>query len=238
MTIAMIERMPGWLPPLLLLLAAACGKEQSNQAENSAAFDTVKLPLYSGYTAVSVTHSVKDFSAWLEVYSNVSTPESRISVYASPDDPNLVTVFELTKSHKDAKNAFDSERLKKIMRDAGVTSDPIYHYFDVKYRATTRTEKVYRLGVTHAVSNYETWRKAFDEDEPIHREAGLELRAISTNAGDPGMVNVLFATNDIDQAKNLINSEELRKKMSAAGVRSEPAFTVLKVPDLKGPASQ
>jgi hypothetical protein len=223
----------GWLPPLLFLVALACGSERAKQAENSAAFDTVKLPAYSGYTAVSVTHSVKDFNAWLKVYSNVSAPESRISVYASPDDPNLVTVFELTKSHKDAKNAFDSERLKKAMFDAGVTSVPIYHYFDVKYRATSKTEKVYRLGVTHAVADYETWRKAFDEDEPIHREAGLELRAISTNADNPGMVNVLFATNDIDKAKDLINSGELRNKMSAAGVRSEPEFTVLKVPDLK-----
>jgi hypothetical protein len=223
----------GWLPPVLLLLMAACGGKQSNQAENSAAFDSVKLPAYSGYTAVSVTHSVRDFNAWLKVYSNVSAPESRISVYASPDDPNLVTVFELTRSHKDAKNVFDSDRLRNAMRDAGVTSVPIYRYFDVKYRATGKTEKIYRLGVTHAVSNYETWRKAFDEDEPIHREAGLELRAISTNAEDPGIVNVLFATNDIDKAKDLINSDELKKKMSAAGVRSEPEFTVLKVPDLK-----
>ena len=219
---------------ILLIFTAGCGGKNSNQqAENSAAFDSVKLPSYSGYTAVSVTHSVKDFGSWLKVYTSISDPESRISVYASPDDPNLITVFELTKSHKDARHSFDSERLKKALRDAGVTSPPVYRYFDIKYRASSKTDKVYRLGVTHAVVDYDRWKKAFDEDEPLRTEAGLELRAISTNAEEPSIVNVLFATNDIDKAKDLINSDELKRKMSEAGVRSEPEFTVLKVTDQK-----
>ncbi len=218
----------------LLILAAGCGgKNSTKQAENSAAFDSVKLPTYSGYTAVAITHSVKDFGSWLEMYLKFSDPESRISVYASPDDPNLITVFEFTKSHKDAKNSFDSEEFKKAMGEAGVTSEPAYRYFDIKYRASSKTDKVYRLGVTHTIEDYSKWKKAFDEDEPLRIEAGLELRAISTNADDPAIVNVMFATNDIDKAKNLINSDELKKKMSAAGVRSEPEFTVLTVTDLK-----
>lgn len=218
----------------LLILAAGCGgKNSTKQAENSAAFDSVKLPSYSGYTAVAVTHSVRDYGSWLKVYSEVSDPESRISVFASPDDPNLITVFELTKSHNDAKNSFASTELKKAMHDAGVTSEPVYRYYDIKYRANRKTEKLYRLAVSHVVSDYNKWKKAFDEDEPLRTEAGLELRAISTNADDPTIVNVMFATDDIDKAKNLINSEELKKKMSEAGVRSEPEFTVLKVTELK-----
>ena len=218
----------------LLILAAGCGgKNSTKQAENSAAFDSVKLPAYSGYTAVGVTHSVKDFGAWLKVYSEVSDPESRISVFASPDDPNLITVFELTKSHKDARTSFASDQLKQLMHDEGVTSEPLYRYYDIKYRANRKTDKIYRLAISHTVVDYNNWKKVFDEDEPLRTEAGLELRAISTNADDPTIVNVMFATNDIDKAKNLINSDELKKKMSAAGVRSEPEFTVLKVTELK-----
>lgn len=218
----------------LLILAGGCGgKNSTNQAENSAAFDSVKLPTYSGYTAVGVTHSVKDFGSWIKVYSEVSDPESRISVFASPDDPNLITVFELTKSHKDAQTSFASDQLKQAMHDAGVTSEPVYRYYDIKYRANRKTDKFYRLAVSHSVADYDNWKKAFDEDEPLRTEAGLELRAISTNADDPAIVNVMFATNDIDKAKNLINSDELKKKMSAAGVHSEPEFIVLKVTDPK-----
>lgn len=216
----------------LLILVVGCGGKNTNQqTENSAAFDSIKAPVYSGYTAVQVTHAVKDYRSWLKVYVDVSDPNSRISIYASPDDPNLITVFELTKSHKEARNSFASSDLRTAMQKAGVTSEPVYRYFDVKYRASSATDKIYRLGVTHAVNNYEKWKKIFDEDEPIRAEAGLELRAISTNADDPGVVNVMFATNDFEKAKNLINSDELKKRMSEAGVQSEPEFTVLKVPN-------
>ncbi len=217
--------------PLLVLVAGCGGGKTSSGEENSSAFDSVKLPAYSGYTAVAVTHSIKNYDSWLKVYTDVSDPSSRLSIYASPDDPNLITVFELTKSHKDARNSFASEKIKNAMQDEGVISEPVYHYYDIKYRSSGPTEKLYRLGVSHAIENYERWKKIFDEDEPIRAEAGLELRAISTNADDPNMVNIMFATNDIDKAKEVINSEELKKRMTEAGVRSEPEFTVLKVPN-------
>ncbi len=215
---------------LLLLLAGCSGENKSQQSENSAAFDSVKVPLYSGNTAVAVTHTVKNYNEWLKVYTDVSDPDSRLSIFASPDDPNLITVFELTKSHDDARNAFGSDLLKKEMDEAGVTSIPIFHYYDVKFRASGKTDKIYRLGVSHSVENYNKWKKIFDEDEPIREEAGLELRAISTNAEDPSVVNIMFATNDVDKAKSLINSIDLKKRMSESGVRSEPVLTVLKVP--------
>lgn len=216
---------------VLILVAGCGGGKTSSQAENSAAFDSVKTPPYSGYTAVAVTHSVKDYHSWLKVYTDVSDPDSRLSVYASPDDPNLITVFELTKSHNDAKNSFSSDNIKKAMLEEGVTSEPVYNYYDIKFRASGKTNKIYRLGVTHAIANYEKWKREFDLDEPVRAEAGLELRAISTNADDPLLVNVMFATDNIDKAKTLINSDELRKRMTEGGVRSEPVFTVLKVPD-------
>jgi hypothetical protein len=217
---------------LVFIFLAGCGsKPSSHNEDNSAAFDSIKAPVYSGYTAVAVTQTVKDFHQWLKVYNTDSDPQSRLSVYASPDDPNLITVFELTKSHNDAKNSFSSDMLKKEMAAAGVTSMPVYQFFDIKYRSSNQTGKAYRLGVSHKVINYDSWKKIFDEDEQIRADAGLELRAISTNADDPLMVNVMFATDDIAKAKDLINSDDLKKRMHKAGVRSEPVLTVLKVPE-------
>ncbi len=216
-------------PASLLLIFTGCSKPTSRQAENSLAFDSVKAPAYSGSTVVGVTHSVKNYEEWLKVYNEDSDPDSRISIYRSPDDPNLITVFELTKSHADARNLYASARLKQVMMERGVTSEPVYAYYDMKYRASDKTDKLYRLGVTHKVADYERWKQEFDKEEPIRAEAGLELRAISTNADDPSIVNVMFATDDIDKAKNLINSDELKKRMDEAGVESKPSFTVFKV---------
>lgn len=222
---------PGSL--LALILVSACGGQRTSSGENSAAFDTVKLTPYTGYTAVAVTHEVKDYTTWLKAYNDLSSPESRLSIYASPEDSNLITIFELTKSHVDAKNAFASPAFRETLLAEGVTSEPTFAYFDVKFRVTTATNKIYRLGVSHAVIDYDRWKKIFDEDEHIRSKADLELRAISTNADNPRMVNIMFATDDIEKAKQVINSDELRKRMTEAGVSSEPVFTVLRVPDEK-----
>ncbi len=182
-------------------------------------------------TAIGVTHEVKNYDDWLRVYTDRSDPESRLSIFASPDDPNLVTVFELTKSHQAARNAFSSPQLKEAMTEAGVISEPVYHYYDIKFRVIESTAKKYRLGVSHEISDYAAWKKIFDEDEPIRTKANLELRAISLDADNPHMVNIMFATDDIDKAKEVINSDELKKRMTVAGVRSEPVFSVFKVPE-------
>jgi hypothetical protein len=211
---------------LQLLILGCGGGKKTDQSANSAAFDSVKVPFYSGNTAVAVTHEVKNFDDWYKVYTDESDPQARLSIFASPEDPNLITVFQLTRSHEEAKNAFASVELKKSMVEAGVSSEPIYHYFDVKYRVTETTGKRYRLGVTHEVEDYERWKKIFDEDEGIRAKANLELRAISLDADNAHMVNIMFATENIEEAKSLINSDELRKRMQLAGVRSEPVFTV------------
>jgi hypothetical protein len=221
-----------WCSCLCGLVLFSCGGEKTaTEGENSAAFDSVKAPMYSGNTAVGVTHEVKDYGEWLKVYNNVSDPASRISVYASPDDPNLITVFALTKTHEDAKNAFSSPEFKTVLATSGVTSEPIFNYYDIKYQSSEKTDKRYRLGVSHPVKDYAQWKRIFDEDEKIRTDAGLELRAISTSADDPSMVHIMFATNDVDRAKDLIRSEDLKKRMADGGVIGEPTLTVFKTPE-------
>lgn len=111
---------------------------------------------------------------------------------------------------------------------AGVSSTPVVRFYDIKYFATGKTDKMYCIILSHAVADYAIWKKFFDEDEPIHNEAGLDLLSISTNAEDPNIVNVMFATNDVKKAKDLINSSDLKKRMTESGVQSEPILTVLK----------
>lgn len=221
--------------PSLVIAASAlafwsCGGSSTDSSSKEAAFDSARLNPYSGNTAVAMTHEVKDFEAYVTAYKNLSDPESRISIFSSPEDPNLITVFELTKGHEEARTAFHSSEFREHLEAEGVTTEPQIAFFDIKFRVTTPTEKEYRLGVTHEVGDYEHWKKIFDEDEPIRAKANLELRAISTNADNPSVVNILFATDDIQKAKDVINSDELRQRMTEAGVRTEPVFAVFRVP--------
>ncbi len=221
--------------PSFVILASAmmfwsCGGASSDSNSKEAAFDSARVNPYSGNTAVAMTHEVRDFEEYIKAYRDLSDPDSRISIFSSPEDPNLITVFELTKGHEEARSILHSSAFREHLEAEGVTTEPQVAFFDVKFRVTTPTEKKYRLGVTHEVSDYEHWKKVFDEDEPIRAKANLELRAISTNADNPSVVNILFATDDIQRAKEVINSDELRRRMSEAGVRSEPVFAVFRVP--------
>lgn len=218
---------------LCLVIALGCGGKKTTEIDNSQAFDSVKLSPFSGQTAVGVTHRVKDYAQWLAAYEQNSNPEARISVYSSPDDANLVTVFQLTTSHEAARKDFGSDELKSAMSTAGVTSEPVVAYYDIKFRSETPSEKIYRIKVMHTVTNYDQWKKIFDEDEKVRTEAGLELRAISTSAEDPSIVHIMFATDNVDKAKDLINSDDLKKRMTEAGVESQPELTVYKVPGKK-----
>jgi len=223
--------LPLCLFPVILLVVSSCSTKSSDQKANEVAFDSVKLTPYSGNTAVALTHEVRDFRAWLVAYNNLSDPESRISIFSNPDNPNLITVFELTKGHLEARTALSTVEFRQTLEAEGVTTEPKISLFDIKFRATTPTEKSFRLGVSHEVADYELWKKIFDQDEPIRSKANLELRAISTNADNSLLVNIFFATDDIEKAKDVINSEELRKRMKEAGVISDPIFAVFRVPD-------
>src|SRR5712671_5127325 len=126
---------------LLLILVSGCGTKSSNESGTS----------YSGKTAMRITHSVKDYAVWLKVYMEISDPASWVSTYVSPDDANLVTVYELTENHVEARKRFNSEGMRNLMKRAGVSSEPSITYFDIKYRNLSESNKMYRVEITHDV---------------------------------------------------------------------------------------
>lgn len=218
----------------LTFLSSSCGPSSGDQREKGEAFDSLELTPYSGSTAVGITYEVRDYETWLRAYKAHSDPESRISIFSGAEDPNIITVLELTRSHEEARAAFASPEFRETLEAEGVISEPVIGYFEIKVRVTTVTDKKFRLGVSYEVENYEQWKKIFDEDESIREKSNLELRAISINADNPSSVYLLFATDDIVRAKEVFNSDELRKRMTEAGVLTEPVFAVLNAPE-EGP---
>ena len=204
----------------ILVLLAGCRANTS--PENG--------PSYSGTTAVSVTIFVNNFEDWLKAYKEYSDSDARINLYVSPDDPNLVTYYELTKSHADAKEFFSSGVMKRNMKRAGVMDEPTITYFDLKYRNQLKSDKKYRVLVTHDVADYDAWKKVFDAGEQRRTENGFELRGIYVDSENPNMVGVFLATNDPEKTKVMIESESFKKILKEADVASKPTLTILKVP--------
>jgi len=207
-----------------------CGGKASEEATNEDEMSEESTPTYSHETVVGIQHEVEDFDKWLAVYNEKSGEAGRISVYRMNDNPNVVVLFRWTMSHEEAKANLESAETKATMAEAGVIGEPTFTYYDMKYANDQPSTKMYRIGLSHEVKDYDAWKPLFDEDAPRREEAGMELRAISTDADNPNMVNIMFATDDISAVEEMMSSEDLKAKMEAAGVISEPTVMILKVP--------
>ncbi len=221
-----------FIPAFAFGMLVSCGgggkeyadeNEESDEATEEMAAE--EAPVYSGETAVGVVHSVADFGVWKEAYEKVSNPDGRIAIYENVDNPGEIVVFELTTSHADSKAMFSSSEMKEDMENAGVTSEPVITYYDMKYMNSEDTDARYRVAIQHEVSDYAAWRTIFDDDESRRTEAGLELRGLATDPDNANLVFMVFSTDDLEGVKSMLNDPDLKAKMEEAGVISEAIVT-------------
>jgi quinol monooxygenase YgiN len=84
---------------------------------------------------VRVGHKVKDFDAWLKVYDTEGTATRLANglidraISRNIDDPNLVYVTFAVSDMAKAKARLKDPALKKIMKDAGVISEPVIDFY-------------------------------------------------------------------------------------------------------------
>ena len=79
------------------------------------------------------------------------------------------------------------------------------------------------FGIFHEVKDYSSWKTVFDEDLPRREEAHFEFLDILESVDNENYLAVFFRTPDHKSAKTFI-SDDLRQKMSEAGVVSVPSF--------------
>ena len=76
-----------------------------------------------------VRHKVENFGAWKKAYDAFDKERKTMGVtvhgiYQSEDNPNDVTVFHRFDNMDAAKNFAKSDRLKEVMKGAGVVGSP------------------------------------------------------------------------------------------------------------------
>ncbi len=84
-----------------------------------------------------------------------------------------------------------------------------------------RAEDV-RMFVRHEVSDYATWRKAFDAFAPTQTKLGVTSKAVYQSVDDPNDVTVVHDFQTLEKAKAFAASPELKAAMDKAGVKSAP----------------
>jgi ABC-type sugar transport system substrate-binding protein len=79
-----------------------------------------------------------------------------------------------------------------------------------------------RLYVRHEVSNYATWRKAYDGFDATRRKMGVTAQAVYQSLDDPNDITITHDFASAAKAKAFAVSVELKAAMEKAGVKGAP----------------
>jgi hypothetical protein len=82
------------------------------------------------------------------------------------------------------------------------------------------------LFVRHTVSDYKTWRKAYDAFGPVQKANGVKAEVVYQAAGDPNDVTVTHEFGSAREAEAFAANAELKKAMQGAGVVGAPTIRI------------
>ena len=76
--------------------------------------------------------------------------------------------------------------------------------------------------VRHKVEDYEKWRPVYDEHGATRKASGCQGTHVFRNAENPNEIVILLEWDELENARQLIQSEDLREAMQRSGVADEP----------------
>ncbi|MFZ1677758.1 MAG: hypothetical protein WBP41_00285 [Saprospiraceae bacterium] len=207
---------------LLCLISCAPGAKGDQKAEET----NSQAP----YKAMLIRHQVSDYANWKVGFMAHDSMRSAygiksLAVGRGKDDQNTVIVLSEISDIQKAKDFAASPGLKEAMVKAGVTGTPTIEYINVIRDDTTTIPQNDRVMVSHHVKDFDTWLKAFDGEGKATRAAnGIVDRGMARGIDDPNMIYLLFAITDMAKADARMQSEDLKKIMTDAGVDGAPSF--------------
>ena len=78
--------------------------------------------------------------------------------------------------------------------------------------------------VRHTVSDYKTWRKAYDDFAPVQKAKGVTAEAVYRAVENPNDITVTHEFATIEAAQAFAQSAELKNAMQNAGVAGAPTI--------------
>ncbi len=184
------------------------------------------LPAEAAGVRMYVRNEVSDYATWRKGYESFSATRKKMgvtgqAVYRSADDPKDVTITHDFKTLALAKALAASDELKAAMEKAGVSGTPQIWFTTMANGSRAEAAGV-RMYVRHEVSDYATWRKAYDDFQPTAKKMGVMSQAVYQSADNPYDVTVTSDFKTLEKAKALADSPELKAAMEKAGVSSTP----------------
>ncbi len=76
--------------------------------------------------------------------------------------------------------------------------------------------------IRHKVQDYAKWKSAFDDHGSTREASGSKGGTLFRSAENPSETISLFEWDDLDRARQFIQSDDLREAMQSAGVADQP----------------
>ena len=75
-----------------------------------------------------------------------------------------------------------------------------------------------QLIIRSTVADFDTWKPAFDKHESKRKDATLGLVSLLRGLENDKDITVIFSVGDVNKAKALLSSDDLKQAMKDAGV--------------------
>jgi hypothetical protein len=207
------------------LFLASCNSEEKTKTT---------IPAFTDKVAI-VQHPIADYGQWRPVFDGDDSARraygiTTLGVGRGIDDPNQLIIYFRMEDTAKANAFMRRPELKAAMDAGGVTGPPTFDYINTIRNDTSHTDIKDRVLVMHKVKDFDAWLKVYDDEGMEKRKTfGLVDRALARGMDDPNMVYILFAVSDWEKANARMNSEELKKLMTDAGVEGAPVSVKYKV---------
>jgi len=181
-----------------------------------------------------VRHKVANYAKWKSGYdahdsARMANGLHNYVICRGTTDSNMVMVALIMDDVAKARAFAGSKDLKERMKSIGVIGAPMVDFLEGIMNDTSSLQSSDRTMIRHKVKDWDAWKKEFDSHKQSRTDAGLTDRVVAHTAGDNTMVTVVFAVTDKTKAEAFMKSEDLKNKMTAAGVTGTPEFYDYKV---------
>lgn len=218
-------------------LISACqnSKKESKEGVESASMTSIDRDVKTAETAVTVSHVVKDYDAWLTAFNAHDSVRQasgilETNVYRGVTDSMMVTITAYTKGHDQARAFFSMPELQAAMDSAGVISKPDIKYWDIRW--TRNGEKLPSFDgfymVSCGVEAYDFWMEKYMEHDGERRASGVYSILTATDVDSVNNVGVLLGAVDLETANALFADPAMENVLKEAGVLGQPIVTVVR----------
>lgn len=81
--------------------------------------------------------------------------------------------------------------------------------------------------IRHSVEDFSKWKTGYDEGKSMIKSKGGKRQILYKNVDNPNELIVVTEVDSLDNARNIVQSDELKTAMHNAGVVGAPIITFL-----------